>query len=69
MEIENYETFSVPGKDVEILLWWKVHEAVLPLLSKYPPPQPKVKGCFRLVEIWSQSKEADLGLPRLRISL
>ena len=34
MEIEKYETFSVSGKDVEILLWWKVHEAVLPLLSK-----------------------------------
>ena len=34
MEIEKYETFSTPGKDVDILLWWKVHEAVLPLLSK-----------------------------------
>jgi hypothetical protein len=34
MEIEKYETFSTPGKDVDILLWRKVHEAVLPLLSK-----------------------------------
>ena len=34
IEMEKYETFSISGKDVDILRWWKVHEGVLPLLSK-----------------------------------
>ena len=33
-EIRRYESFSIASKDVDILLWWKNHENVLPLLSK-----------------------------------
>ena len=34
MEIEKYKTFSTPGKDVDNLLQWKVHEAVHLLLTR-----------------------------------
>ena len=33
LEMDRYESFSIPGKDVNILQWWKSHEAVLPLLA------------------------------------
>ena len=33
-EIQDYERFSVANKHVNILLWWKDHEKVLPLLAK-----------------------------------
>ena len=33
-EIKRFETFSIATKDVDILMWWKNHEHVLPLLSK-----------------------------------
>ena len=31
--MDRYESFTFPGKHVDILLWWKQHEAVLPLLA------------------------------------
>ena len=33
-EMEIYETFSTPSKTVNVLLWWKRHQNVLPILSK-----------------------------------
>ena len=33
-EIRRYESFSIAPKDVNILMWWKKHENVLPLLSQ-----------------------------------
>ena len=33
-EIRRYESFSIAPKDVNILMWWKNHENVLPLLSQ-----------------------------------
>ena len=32
-EMERYEGFTYPGKNTNILLWWKQHEGVLPLLA------------------------------------
>merc|ERR1712179_130449 len=32
-EMDRYESFSIPGKNVTTLDWWKQHEGVLPLLS------------------------------------
>ena len=32
-EILRYEAFSLPSKSVDVLMWWKGHEKVLPLLS------------------------------------
>ena len=32
-EMDRYENFSIPGKNINILQWWKQHEAVLPLLA------------------------------------
>ena len=32
--IRRYESFSIAPKDVDILMWWKNHENVLPLLSQ-----------------------------------
>ena len=34
IEMEKYELFSLQSKDCDILLWWKQHDNVLPLLSK-----------------------------------
>ena len=31
--MERYEGFTYPGKNTNILLWWKQHEVVLPLLA------------------------------------
>ena len=31
--MERYEGFTYPGKNTNILLWWKQHEGVLPLLA------------------------------------
>ena len=33
-EMDIYETFSTPSKTVNVLLWWKRHQNVLPILSK-----------------------------------
>ena len=33
-EIEIYETFTISSKTVNVLLWWKRHQNVLPILSK-----------------------------------
>ena len=32
-EMERYESFSIPPKSVNILVWWKQHQNILPLLS------------------------------------
>ena len=32
-EMKRFESFSNPGKNVNILEWWKMHEGVLPLLA------------------------------------
>ena len=32
-EMDRYESFSIPGKNVTTLDWWKQHEGVLPLLA------------------------------------
>ena len=32
-EMKRYESFSNPGKNVNILEWWKTHEGVFPLLA------------------------------------
>ena len=32
-EMDRYESFSIPGKNVSTLDWWKQHEAVIPLLA------------------------------------
>ena len=32
-EMERYESFSIPPKSVNILVWWKQHKNILPLLS------------------------------------
>ena len=34
LEMDRYESFSLVSKHVNVLDWWKKHEAVLPLLSK-----------------------------------
>ena len=34
LEMDRYESFSLVSKHVNVLNWWKKHEAVLPLLSK-----------------------------------
>ena len=32
-EMDRYKSFSIPGKNVTTLDWWKQHEGVLPLLA------------------------------------
>ena len=32
-EMDRYESFSIPDKNVNILVWWAQHEGVLPLLA------------------------------------
>ena len=34
-EMKRYESFSNPGKHVNILQWWKTHEGDLPLLASF----------------------------------
>ena len=33
IEMERYEGFSNPGRNVDVLQWWKAHQSVLPLLA------------------------------------
>ena len=33
-EMERYESFTNPGKSVNILHWWRKHEPILPILAK-----------------------------------
>ena len=32
-EVERYENFSIQTKSDDILVWWKQHQNILPLLS------------------------------------
>ena len=41
-EMKRYESFSNPGKNVNILEWWKTHEGVFPLLASLAKTIPAI---------------------------
>ena len=41
-EMKRYESFSNPGKNVNILEWWKTHEGVFPLLASLAKKIPAI---------------------------